>query len=46
MYVFEGDMYCLTCYKDNLVSQCSTETLFKDLLLSKEGNCITNRPCP
>ena len=36
LFVFEGDMYCLNCYKDNVVSQCCTETLFEDLLLSKE----------
>ena len=35
LFLFEGDKYCLKCYKENVVSQCETETLFEDLLGSK-----------
>jgi hypothetical protein len=35
LFAFEGDKYCLKCYKEYVVSQCKTETLFEDLLGSK-----------
>jgi hypothetical protein len=36
LYNVEQEVYCLNCYKHNVVSQCKTETLFEDLLKSEE----------
>jgi hypothetical protein len=36
LWEFDGDPYCLSCYKDNVVSKCDTETLFEDLFGSKK----------
>ena len=36
LFQFEGEVYCLSCYKENVVSQCCTETLFEDLLQSEK----------
>jgi hypothetical protein len=33
---FEGNMYCIHCYKRDVVSQCSVETLFEDLIACPE----------
>jgi hypothetical protein len=32
LYVFEGKPYCLKCYKNDVVSQCSPEKLFSDVM--------------
>jgi len=31
LFQHDGELYCSKCFKQNVVSQCSTETLFKDL---------------
>jgi formylmethanofuran dehydrogenase subunit E len=31
LFVFEGEIFCSKCFKQYVVSQCSTETLFKEL---------------
>jgi hypothetical protein len=36
LFVFEGDVYCIKCYNENVVSQCTTETLFCDLFESQD----------
>jgi hypothetical protein len=36
LHRFEEDKYCTDCYKEHVVSQCETGTLFGDLLQSKE----------
>jgi hypothetical protein len=36
LFLFDGHTYCMNCYKDNVVSQCKTDTLFEDLLVSEE----------
>jgi hypothetical protein len=36
LYQFQEDKYCTSCYKEHVVSQCETGTLFQDLLQSEE----------
>ena len=36
LHRFGEDNYCTDCYKEHVVSRCSTGTLFEDLLQSKE----------
>jgi hypothetical protein len=36
LFRFEEDKYCKECYKEHVVKQCSTATLFEDILRSEE----------
>jgi hypothetical protein len=36
LFLFKGQMYCINCYKQNVVCKCSAETLFEDLLVVSE----------
>jgi hypothetical protein len=44
LFLFSGDIYCIECYKEHVVSQCETETLFCDLLRSKEKKTPRHKP--
>ena len=47
LYLFKGHVYCTTCYKQNVVSQCSAETLFEDVLVvpeEKRGSAAQKGP--
>ena len=48
LFAFQGYMYCSNCYRTDVVSQCSTETLFKDLFVidpsaANGGSIHTNK---
>ena len=36
LHLFADDKYCTSCYKEHVVSQCETGTLFEDLFQSEE----------
>jgi hypothetical protein len=36
LFLFRERVYCLKCYNEYVVSNCSTETLFKDLFLFED----------
>ena len=36
LFLFQGRVYCLKCYREYVVSNCSTETLFQDLFKVQE----------
>jgi hypothetical protein len=38
LYVHEGATYCITCFKMHVVSHCSTETLFADVLSQQDDS--------
>ena len=36
LFVWQEECYCSNCFKQNVVTQCSTETLFKDLFQNND----------
>jgi hypothetical protein len=41
LFLFKEQMYCINCYKRNVVCKCSAETLFEDLLVVSDTLTVT-----